>query len=470
MIKFAEDYNAFRLGVGEAKAVNDVWDGDGWHFYAMLKVRADKIAADKLRDVRRMVGMYTNYNRAAVAATEMIAGKYGITCDILEHQGNVIHFFFPCLGQDEGEIIKEFGRLLNSMVEIYVRKYYADNVTQFHMAAEFGRSVLVRVASPEATDSSNSLVSLGPCANAPAKQMGESKEDCSRPLWWRTGEGAVWNCDDCSGCSDVEAYAIVCAIRKYGSDYFKAIPNEEDDLVESCCESLGIVPKSTEDKLVPIEGFFFRVDMDGFTNKIKTAFSNGREAVKNVVVEFIGYMATANAWQVSTDMKVSAFPWAGDCFNALVLPASDKGWIGGFEMSRKAQPLKIVSEWERQISAQHKGTRWAYTVSGGDIYQFEVETRNRKFKLAVGRPAGLTLAAIHFNNNPPGSVVMHNRDVEKFDSVTKKMFNNFSRGRHPNFKYLDEEDRKSVGQKATVAVASKAIAQDGYAESRPWSI
>ena len=470
MVEFAEDYNAFKAALSDASASKGIWDGEGWHFYSMLKIRADKIAANKRRDVGRMVGMYTNYNRAAVAATEVIAANRKIVCDILEHQGNVVHFFFPDLGQGESAIILKFGRLLNLMVEAHVRKYYDDNVTQFHMAAEFGRSVLVRVASPEQTDASNSVVSLGPCANSPAKQMGESKENYPRPLWWRSSNGQSWNCYDCSSCDEAEAYALVRAIEKYGIDYFKAIPNDAEDLVKACRESLGIVPQSTENNLVPIEGFFFRVDMDGFTNKIKAAFSNGRDAVKKVLMEFMGYMDAANAWQVSTDMTVSAFPWAGDCFNALVLPASDKGWIGGFEMSRKAQPLKIVSEWERQISAQHKDTRWAYTVSGGDIYQFEVETRNRKFKLAVGRPAGLTLAAIHFNNNPPGSVVMHNRDVEKFDSVTKKMFNNFPRGRHPNFKYLDEEDRKSVGQKATVDVASKAIARDGYAESRPWSI
>ena len=470
MSEFADDYNSFKAGLGDANVSKDIWDGDGWHFYSMLKVRADKIVASKRRDVGRMVGMYTNYNRAAVAATEIIAEKYNIACDILEHQGNVIHFFFPNLDQGKSAVVLEFGRFLNMMVDSHVRKYYDDSVTQFHMAAEFGRSVLVRVASPEPTEASNSVVSLGPCANAPAKQMGESKEGCPRPLWWRSGNDVKWNYYDCSGCSQVEASELLLALEKYGLDYFNVIPDEKDDLKIACFESLGIVPQSTENNPVPIEGFFFRVDMDGFTNKIKAAFAKGREAVKNVVIEFMGYMDAANAWQVSTDMKVSAFPWAGDCFNALVLPSGDKGWIGGFEMSRKAQPLKIVSEWECQISAKHKGSQWAYTVSGGNIYQFEVETRNRKFKLAVGRPAGLTLAAIHFNNNPSGSVVMHNRDVEKLDSETQKSFNNFPNGRHPNFKFLDEDNRKSLGRRVIAAVASKATAHDGYAESRPWSI
>ena len=464
-MNFVENYALFR-GYNQ----DSIWDGQGWHFYSMLKIRADKIAANKRRDVGRMVGMYTNYNRAAVAAAEIIAGNHDIVCDILEHQGNVIHFFFPDLEQGESAVILEFGRILNLMVEGHVRKYYDDDVTQFHMAAEFGRSVLVRVASPELTDASNSVVSLGPCANSPAKQMGESKENCSRPLWWRNSDGQTWNCDDCSSCDEAEAYALVRALEKYGVDYFKEIPDETDDLLKVSHESLEIVSQSTENNPIPIEGFFFRVDLDGFTNKIKAAFSNGRYAVEKVVIEFIEFMNAANAWQVSTDMKVSAFPWAGDCFNALILSTSDKGWIGGFEMSRRAQPLKIVSEWERQISSKHKGARWAYTVSGGYIYQFEVETRNRKFKLAVGRPAGLTLAAIHFNNNPPGSVVMHNWDVKKFDNVTQKSFKNFPNGRHPNFKFLDEEDRKSLSRRVSVAVASKAPANNGYAESCPWSI
>ena len=470
MFVFAEDYNSFKAGLSEASSSKGIWDGDGWHFYSMLKIKADKIAADKLRDVGRMVGMYTNYNRAAVAATEIIAAKHNIVCNILEHQGNVIHFFFPDLGQGKSAIIIEFGRLMNMMVESHVRKYYDDNVTQFHMAAEFGRSVLVHIASPEPTEASNSVVSLGPCANAPAKQMGESKENYPRPLWWRTDNDSVWNCDDCSNYDEIEANALVIALEKYGSGYFREIPSEADDLAKACVESLGDVPKSTENDPVPIEGFFFRVDMDGFTNKIKSAFDSGRETIRNVVKEFVEYMDAANAWQISTDMMVSAFPWSGDCFSALVLPSGNKGWIGGFEMTRKAQPLKIVSEWERQISARHKETQWVYTVSGGEIYQFEVESRNRKFKLAVGRPAGLTLAAIHFNNNPSGSVVMHMQDISHMDETTRGAFKHFPMGRHPSFKFLSKEDRDGLGRKASIAVASKAFPRDGYAESRPWSI
>lgn len=470
MFDFADDYNSFASKVGNANANKCIWDGHGWHFYSMLKIKADKITASKLRDVGRMVGMYTNYNRAAVAGAEMIAARHRIVCDILEHQGNVIHFFFPDLGQKNSAIIIEFGKLLNMMVESHVRKYYDDDVTQFHMAAEFGRSVLVRVASPEPTDASNSVVSLGPCANSPAKQMGESKEGCPRPLWWREDNDSEWDCVDCFDKSVARAYALTIALGKYGIGYFKEIPTEEDELRKACFESLLNAPLSTENKPKPIEGFFFRVDMDGFTNKIKNAFARGRDAIKVAVKEFIDYMDAANAWQVSTDMKVSVFPWAGDCFNALVLPSGTNGWIGGFEMSRKAQPLKIVSEWERQISTEHKGSRWAYTVSGGEIYQFEVETENRKFKLAVGRPAGLTLAAIHFNNNPSGAVVMHKRDVEKLHSLTANAFKAFPDKRHPSFKVLYKDDRIGLGHKSAINIVPKSMAHDSYAESRPWSI
>lgn len=470
MFDFAEEYNSFRVETGDANAAKGIWDGNGWHFYSMLKIKADKIAASKLRDIGRMVGMYTNYNRAAVACAEIISTKHGIICDILEHQGNVIHFFFAELGKSDSAVIVEFGKLLNMMVDDHVRKYYDDDVTQFHMAAEFGRSVLVCVASPEPTDASNSVVSLGPCANAPAKQMGESKEGVKRPLWWRVDNDGDWDCVDCGGYNETDAYALIVALGKYGNNYFKDIPTKDEELRMACFETVIGVPQSTEDNPKPVEGFFFRVDMDGFTNKIRSAFARGREAIKMVVKEFIGYMEAANKWQVSTDMKVSAFPWAGDCFNALVLPSSGSGWLGGFKMSRKAQPLKIVSEWERQISAKHSGSRWAYTVSGGEIYQFEVTSRKRKFKLAVGRPAGLTLAAIHFNNNPTGAIVMHKQDIAMLDSMTQDSFEAFPDGRHKSFKLLLEDERKRLPSKALIAVASKADARGVYSESRPWSI
>ncbi len=473
-INFSASYRDFKntsseLESGEVKAI---WDGNGWHYYSMLKIRWDNMTAERRKDVGRMVSMYTNYNRAAVAAAEIIATHCQITCEVLEHQGNVIHFFFPELIEKKSEVIRIFGHLLNYLVEVYVRRYYEDDVTQFHMAAQFGRSVLVRVASIETANSSDSTVSLGPCANSPAKQMGESTEETTRPLWWRKDDVSQWCCEDCS---DLDA-ASICHISdliqaNYREGYFETIPTEQKEASKSAFACVEQVPESTPDNPKPVEGFFFRADMDGFTKKIKDAYKKGRDEVWNVVEEFVLYMTEANNWEAASDMQVVPFPWAGDCFNALILPIDQsKGWRGGFDMSRKSQPLAIVEEWERSIVTGKGDSDWAYSVSGGDVFQFSVETREREFKLAVGRPAGLTLAAIHFNNIPSGALVMHKNEIEKFDEATRKEFQQFPNGRHPNFKWLSESDRSGLKKRVVAAVAIKARAHDDYHESRPWHV
>ncbi len=471
-LDFSSTYQEFRGNVKSTSgALQGMWEGNGWHFYSMLKIRWDKMTAENRSDVKRMVSVYTNYNRSAVAAAEIIAYRNRIKCEVLEHQGNVIHFFFPDMGPKYAFVVHEFGKILNHLVEVHVRKYYDDAVTQFHMASQFGRSVLLRVQSIEPSDSADSTVSLGPCANSPAKQMGESCEGNPRPLWWRLNDEARWECENCSDFVDVESSWFKTMLSdRFGAHFFNGQPVASCDAMSLCSlKSATNVPESTTKNLQPIQGFFFRADMDGFTNKIKSAFEHGRIAIKKVVDEFVGYMKKANNWEGASDMAVSAFPWAGDCFNALVLPAdAGRGWPGGFDMSRKAQPLAIVTEWEDSVSTRWNDSNWAYTVSGGDVYKFNVRTRDRTFKLAVGRPTGLTMAAIHFTNIDPGAVVMHKDDVEALVDSMRKKFVDFDHGRHPNFKWLSQEERKCIKKRAISEVASMADACDGYQKSKPW--
>ena len=138
------------------------WDGYGFHFYAML------------RPVKRIAEAKSKRATASTASR-----YYGPECRILEHQGWVIHFY---IATDKREKIVDFAKLLSALVEGRVMENFDDVALQFHMAAEYGRSLLIAVDSATSEEAAKSCVSLGPCANDPAKKMGESTEKSSRPL------------------------------------------------------------------------------------------------------------------------------------------------------------------------------------------------------------------------------------------------------------------------------------------------
>ena len=174
------NFTAFMNAVEGPQRLGNVhyWDGYGFHFYAMLRPVKRIAEAKSKRAMEYAERVLKNYTQAASAASRY----YGSECRILEHQGWVIHFYIVT---DKREKIVGFAKLLSTLVEGRVMESFDEVTLQFHMAAEYGRSLLIAVDSATSEEAAKSCVSLGPCANDPAKKMGESTEKSSRPLWIR---------------------------------------------------------------------------------------------------------------------------------------------------------------------------------------------------------------------------------------------------------------------------------------------
>ena len=177
------------------------WDGYGFHFYAMLRPVKRIAEAKSKRTMENAERVLKNYTKAASAASR----DYGAECRILEHQGWVIHFY---IHTDKREKIVEFAKLLSALVEGRVMENFDDVALQFHMAAEYGRSLLIAVDSATSEEAAKSCVSLGPCANDPAKKMGDSTDKTTRPLWIRLKDEGPWDVEDCS--VDVSSVELLC--------------------------------------------------------------------------------------------------------------------------------------------------------------------------------------------------------------------------------------------------------------------
>lgn len=414
------------------------WSGFGWHFYSLLRIRDGRMKGDERRDVRRVVKVYTSYTKAAVAAQKFSTAVLGLPCEILEHQGTVVHFYFPNSGKSSQASIVRFAKVLTRMVDKYVRHYYDDDITQFHMGAEHGASVIVKSQSPEAGTSSDSVISLGPCANNPAHQMVVSKDGVSRPLWIRGDAEDDWICEECFT-EDEETGLDV-------ANLLKIIEFDFDDrrLTEALIEERNLPTLRF--------AFFFRADMDGFTKKIAAAFK--ANSVGNVVKEFCDYMAEANQWQILTDMRVSPHPWAGDCFNALIAPANSERSELLEKSYHKQYPIRIVEEWEKYVAGKsYAGGSWVYAVSGGDIYTFPVEVGRRSFKLSVGRPVGLTQYAVNLSGTTARDLIMHVEEIQHLGPEARESFVSFRGGVHAHYRRQDGAGRDSLSARAIVPYA-----------------
>lgn len=441
----------------------------GWHFYSFLRIRPNIEKDGDSEDSRRLASLYKNYTFAA----DMAARAAKSRCLILEHQGNVIHFFFP--GKDcKVDVLRDFARRLTALVEKYVLGYYEKEVMRFAMASQFGQSIIIHAPSPAGDEGSVSIVSLGPCANYPAKRMVERLTDYECPWSWWSQTG--WKVEEChltenEGRSLRESYATDELYSQF--DEVVAPGVQFRGSVTGFNESLA-VSQGVNDSASRRSAFFFRADMDGFTRKVDDAFKNNR--TRDLVLEFIRYMKLVEQWEIqSVFLRMIPHPWAGDCCNVEIVTRDTYNSM--FSSLRGSEPLGIIRDWERYVKSNRfssfeyrkdKKVKWTYSIGGGVIYDFIVKTKDRRFKLSVGRPVGRTHAGVNFKENHPEWLVMHTEDVNKLPLIEQKTFHAYEENRHPRFKHQDVTNRQKVDDEAANVAAIAAEPSGSLIKTRPW--
>ena len=450
------------------------FETNGWHFYSYLRIRSHLIQDASRYDTRRLVSIYKNYTYAADIAARL-AG-----CRILEHQGNIIHFYFQ--GPMPVRELHQFAKKLTALVEDHVLGFFENEVASFGMATEHGKSVIIVAQSPTGKESEQSIVSLGPCANNPAKRMVKRMEGRVCPLSWRgSSDEKDWHVCECHVGTDERERRVILESFAQDSLYSRFDKVKADDDTRSINEQVEVDgDKLQRESVRQREALFFRADMDGFTRRVKEAFDNN--TVEALVEEFISYMKLANAWQTnSKSVTVSPHPWAGDCCNVEII--STESMPDAFSTLRSNEPQGIVRDWERYVNSQRflkfsyrKGkepVKWVYSVSGGDIYDFIVETDGRRFKLCVGRPVGRTYAAVNFEENKPDYLVMHEDDINLLTDNVKQSFRKYDNYKHPRFQFqttaMREKSDSWCAQDAARRAGCATVAGVSLAASRPWT-
>jgi len=436
----------------------------GWHFYAYLDIPSYQEECGDAEGERAIAQLYHAYTRAA----DRVATVFNDHAELLEHQGSLLHFHLQFDAQAIARV-EAFGHLLATFVADDVMSH-SHSQLRFSMAAEWGTCCILRVPSVLQEDSSYSRVSLGPCANNPAKKLLGTDDVASWKLAYRSTETSPWIYVDCKA-DDVSRNLIR-----------NAEPVKHESFAN--CES---VHTYAQDKVDPVEdipyhsaeripGYVFRADLDGFTRKVHDAFAKGDEAAASSMAEaFISFMEEVSEWQLrSRDaVRFITCPWAGDCCT-MVVGMVDKN--GNYDMAEAKKqistyPIKLVGQWNADLASFHQMDglgAWTFSMALGYTRVFTEDVDGTPYGLTVGWPSSVSHTGVNAAGTDKDDLIMHKDDVSQMVPLAQMGFRPLS----AKFRCQDAAARQKLIH-AGVAAMGQAARSTSYhshsvSETRPY--
>ena len=311
-----------------------VADTIGYHLYGDLHTTLELSAAteqDKanlfLEVLEDLAGIVSDFARANPNIL------------IFEVQGERIHLFLnrnQLNGSTIAELIEFSAYFTDAVYETIkpkIEKYWAG----FCMAADFGRAIVLSTG----RDGDDSLISLGNPANRPAKRMTRTpqvqaghlalpyeiaeKSDEVRNVDGRyaVGDWIELNVKGRPRPTQKSANEILLESALANSRLSVNARHGQGRVVTLAANAAEVVPTSgaTVDNPTFVEAFVIRADLDRFTVHVEAAFAkNDQNAIKGLVLEFLQIMKLPDAFENYMARPLIRLPWAGDCYNAILLP------------------------------------------------------------------------------------------------------------------------------------------------------
>lgn len=344
-------------------------EASGWHIYTDLHLPVRISAADSQKDAKIHLELLQTYATLA----ERAGTEAGI--EILEVQGKRLHLFLEALRAipDDLARILAFGRVLQLLIDIHIRPQVDASRLGFAMAADHGPAIMLLST---LQDQSESLVSLGHAANAPAKKLNRGVPSghlaFDKNVYDPKSQKADWQT------INLEAIGRDHLRQQTELLLAKARTGLERSLVESraaqlktfAAEFLPSPARTVQDPLA-YQGFMLRADLDGFAARVSRAMAGTNEDKMRLVMEFTAIMQFPAEFKDRLEGKarVLPFPWAGDCANMLLVPED-------YEFARTFLPNLAASEWHAQGSLKNRASqpwtdvlaenRWVVGIAGGD--------------------------------------------------------------------------------------------------------
>ena len=296
------------------------YDGSGFHLYSQLSLQLKYTAPQNVADATKSFEIIQRYTDIAEACCKQFSGR------ILEVQGERLHLFF------ENELTKDTLRQMLFFCTEFINAVYENKLhlggeafEGFKTAFDHGRALILSTGS----NADDSFVSLGPCANRPAKHLPDVTAGAtSMPteiakLLFEVDERYTWYTLNLKGRDSL----ALSANESWNLGNFSATVNQVLRKVYDPKAFFVRTDRMTMDRRFHfssanlLQGFFMRADLDGFTKKFQAAFdSDSEQVIHSLLWDFVNVLGYGEQFIAQTNRPVIRLPWAGDCANILLLP------------------------------------------------------------------------------------------------------------------------------------------------------
>ena len=416
--------SAQRIGGGriETGAPNfaDVY---GVHLYADLRLELALSAPESPLDA----SLYLRILQAFASSAE--ACSRTLNMRILEVQGERLHLFrqLPAPTQNTETELITFARVFHALAISNIEKEAPGYRTTLRFAVDHGRSLIIRTAQ---LDFSDSIISLGDPANRAAKRLAVPVKSggvaaghlsISRELR-ATGfsESLSWKDIDVS--QPPQLKDLIDERLRTARAQFSVVEAQNRSITEA-----SIAPNPGNPVSAPRfqTGFMFRADLDGFSRIVRAAFQGGDRALANLVENFAKLLKYPElfAETLPPGLEVTVFPWAGDCANLFVR-------CKDYPDARTYLPNKLGLNWhdlEKSKAVHSKALReamgeaeWVVALAGGDpsesghgkILTANVAAAGRLFCVGAGWSWRRSLDAEQSTGIKPSDTVIQVEDFQ----------------------------------------------------------
>lgn len=434
---FSEVYNA-RYGIDKvalsAESISEpsnvsFFDGTGYHLYSELSLLQRMTAPQNATDAAKAFEIIQRYTDIAEVCAQKAGGR------ILEVQGERLHLFFENVLSKEtlAEIIVFCTAFTKA---VYQQKKYLgdDNFNGFKICFDHGRAVIMSTGHT----ASDSFVSLGPCANRPAKRLVQvsAKNTCMPtevakflfPVDNREGWHSInlfdrdtipLSASDMTRYDDIVMEAEQVMTRVYDSSQFFVRASRATNDGQFSFSSADLQ-----------QGFFMRADLDGFTKKVQAAFDSGSEQeILSLLTDFACVLKYGDQFITRTRRPVIRLPWAGDCANIFLLPKTTED----IDDAQLYYPAKGQADWlsgyKGEIKPPFEDAKWLVSMCCGDescgnrnVLIAQVKTSERSFMFATGWSVGRSQDAHEIDGLRAGDALTSKVDYDALESEYQEYF------------------------------------------------
>jgi hypothetical protein len=376
----------------------------GHHLYVKLDLRPGLTTSSNNSDRLKSISLLGDLTQGVRAIVGLFEGA------LLEAQGPVVHAFIP----DEDGNSDAPAVAANAIHAFIERRIRPRAGTDFEKAVvAFCHGPTIFVASVD-QHGDNSIVSLAPAANEPAKVLWRHSDKHS------SGDILRVETDGRYTVVLEEAVANFAANRQREEviNASLALPELQKEARELSVPVVGAPGSPTVDE--PHESFSIsvRADIDGFTSRVERAFREGRASMITLANEFHAVMVHARAF--GAEANAIHLPWAGDCFN-LLLAVDDRE---EYQKKRKRRVLEILTEFQDHMGKAFPALKWSYSCAAGELENAQkcntlisrITVGRTTLLLATGLPVERSLRGLAQKGPSAGHGVLWKGDVAQLDS------------------------------------------------------